>query len=95
MGEEAWAAEAGGCGPSWIFIHKTNKVKRYLMVLFFGLVCYVASPSWKFFCRRPWSDVYAVKENLEMFFKFLKTVLELHFCSYKHSEIRFTPHRLH
>jgi len=37
----------------WIFIHGTDIVDRGLIVLFFGLF-FVASSSWKFFCRRPY-----------------------------------------
>jgi len=44
----------GGAWPPWIFIHVTDKVEGNLMVLFFGLVFFVALSLWKLFCQRPW-----------------------------------------
>jgi len=38
-------------GPSWIFIHDSDKEERGLMVLFFSLVFSLPAP-WKFFCQR-------------------------------------------
>jgi len=35
---------AGDCGPRWIFIRDIDKVQGGLMVLFFGLVFFVALP---------------------------------------------------
>jgi len=44
----SWTSAAGDRGPSWIFMHGTDKVEKGLMVLFFVLLFPLPFP-WKFF----------------------------------------------